>query len=189
VTEAPRIIPDKLTITYSEAEMQAFYRYAAARQDRGLDESTFWSALCIAIFGIGGIAVAAYYAGLLQSTEMRAVALTAYVAFAAGVVTYGVVTRVHYAQVVRKFHSRTAQTKKVWKVSFDTSGFSFKSDTSETRVPWSGVDAFDDHCSMMLLWFEGTQSIFLPARVFRDEHVRTNFVAAVAKRIEAAKKA
>jgi len=189
VTEAPRIIPDKLSMTYTEAEMWAYYQFAAARQKLAMDENTFWAALCIAIFGLGGLVVLAHYVGWVQTSEIRVVAFTTYAAFTAGVIAYHILTRIHYRQAATRFYGNTGQGQKSWDFSFDDAGFTFKSDTSETRVPWHGVNAFEDRGSTMLIWFEGTQLIFLPARVFRDENSRKNFAAAVANSVKAAKKA
>ena len=189
MTEALKIFPAKLSITYTEAEMLAFYHFAAARQNLAIDQSTFWAALCIAIFGLGGFVVLAHYVGWLQTSEIRVVAFTTYAAFTAGVIAYYIVTRIHYWQFAIRFYRDTGQAQKRWDFSFDDAGLTFESDTSETRVPWRGVNAFEDRGSMMLIWFEGTQAIFFPARVFRDENARKNFAAAVADSVKAAKKA
>jgi hypothetical protein len=180
-------VPDPLAFTYTEAELWASQRIAAARQERGASEGSFWGWLAVLEFGVGFVVLAAYYAGLVQPPEMRAVLFTAYVAFTAGVVAYGCVIYLHYRQLARDSYRQTGQEGKRWELSFDAAGLAMRSETTDTRVAWRAVNAIEQRDGLVLIWFDQLQPVPIPAWTFRDDGERARFITMIAGRIGAAR--
>jgi len=187
VSATEHIIPERLTFSYSEEEVWVFRKLAAARVDRGPSIYAFWAVMIPVIFGIAFAVLAVFYAGMLGVGQLRAVLFTAYLAFSAGAGTLFILIHLRSRQLARKIYEKTKREREIWQVAFDDAGLTCKSDTLETRVSWRAMTGIENWGSAVTVGMSRMQSFAIPARVFRDDAARTNFIAAVAARIAAAK--
>lgn len=180
-------LPEHLAFTYSEAEVWAIRKAAAAALDRGPSWDAFWFVVIGAIFGIGFAAFAAYHFGLVRRSELGPVLFTAYVAFIAGTLTYGITTHRRSRQLARHAYQAAGLGGNGWEVSFDRAGITCRNATFESRAPWSAVGGVADAGWAVMIWLDAMQALGIPSRAFRDAAAQADFVTAVAKRIKAAR--
>lgn len=179
-------IPQRLTFSFSEEEVWAFRRLAAARIDRGPSIYEFWAVMILVICGIGFAVLAVFYAGMLAAEQLRAVLFTAYLAFSAGAGTLYILLYLRNRRLARQLYKKTKRERESWQVAFDDAGLTCKSDTLETRVSWRALTGIEDCGPAVMIGMSRMQSFTIPARVFGDDVARASFIAAVAARIAAA---
>ncbi len=184
----PDIPPDRIAYAYSEAETWALQKIADARQNRSVSWDTFWGVLALLEFGVGFVVLGAYYAGWVAAAAFRTVLATAYVAFTAGIVAYGIAFMLWRRQYARAAYHAGGYGGKNWELSFDDAGLKFACEASDTRVPWSAVDGIEQHNAMVVIWFDRFQPLGVPARAFGNDTARDGFVAAIGERIAAARR-
>ena len=178
-------IPQRLTFSYSEEEVWAFRRLAAARIDRGPSIYAFWAVMILVICGIGFAVLGVFYAGMLAAGQLRAVLFTAYLASSAGAGTLYILHYLRSRHIARQIYAKTKRERESWQVAFDDAGLTCKSDTLESRVSWRALTGIENCGPAVMIGMSRMQSFAIPARVFGDDGARARFIAVVAARIAA----
>jgi hypothetical protein len=168
------------SVTYTEAELRDVGRLIAKKQARAGSNNTFFGMVFAVPLAIGFAVYAAFDLGLIPRAAVPAALGAAYIAFAAGWLSYGFWVRSFYRK-----HTRLPQILGPWNYVFDDSGVVYKSETTEVRFTWRGVNSVDDLGRIVLLLC-GSHWVFIPARMFADNASRAAFAAACAARMKAA---
>ena len=138
----------------------------------------------VGIFAVGLAALGAFKFGLFNARALKPVLFTAYVAFAAGAATYGLVIRRQY----RAYYRTYARITGTWHYTFDDSGISYKNDVRQSFLLWRAVKSVED-LGWAIVFPSSDQAIFIPSRVFGDAAARSKFATECVARIEAAGRA
>jgi hypothetical protein len=170
----------QFSVTYTEAELHDVGRLLAKKQARAESNYTFWGMLFAVPIGIGFAVYAAFDFGLIASAAVPPVLAAAYMAFAAGWFSYSLWIRSYYRK-----QARLPRNMGPWNFVFDDTGMLYRSETSEARYAWRGVDAIEG-LGRFVLFRCGTHRLFIPTRVFADNAALKAFGAACAARIKAA---
>ena len=168
------------SVTYTEAELRDVGRLVAKRQARAEDNYTFWGMLFAVPLVIGFAVYAAFDFGLIASAAVPGTLAAAYVAFAAGWLSYWFWISSYYRK-----QARQPGNMGPWHFVFDDAGMVYKSETNEVRYTWRGIDAIEG-LGRFILFRCGTRRLFIPTRVFADNAACKNFAATCAARITAA---
>jgi hypothetical protein len=170
----------RFSVTYSDDELRSYRRLMARRYARGSNDHTFFGLMILAIFAVGLAVLGAVDFGLVEAAAVQPVLVTAYVAFAAGWLSYWF--------LLQRYFSRQLGEQALWApwdYWFDAAGLGYKGATIEARFTWRGVQGVDD-LGAIVLFRCGNHAVFVPARVFANDDARKVFVAASAARIKAA---
>jgi hypothetical protein len=180
--------PDRFTVTHSEEELWALGKLAQRRLDHGPAEHVYWSVIIGLMLAVGLVPLAALAVGVIGSATFRPVLATTYLAFTAGGLTFWAVMIIRGRGLARANYRKGRGSETVEYV-FDDTGVVFRGDLRETRIPWPAVKGIEDTGTFVVIWLYNHQAVGLPARLFADAAAREKFVAAVAARILAAKRA
>lgn len=172
------------TITVGDDELWASGQFSTARYAERDDSLTYWGLWFVGIFAIGLAALGAFKLGLFDAAALKPVLFTAYAAFAAGAAMYGLIIRRQYRAYYRSF----ARNSGTWHYTFDDSGITYKNDVRQVFLLWRAVKSVED-LGWAIVFPSADQAIFIPSRVFDDTALRSEFVAASAARIQAAREA
>ena len=170
------------SITYTEAELRDVGRLLAKKQARAESNYTFWGMLFAVPMAIGFVVYAAFDLGLIPSAAVPGTLAAAYLAFAAGWLSYWLWISSYYRK-----QARLPRNMGPWHFVFDDTGMLYRSETNEVRYTWRGVDAIEG-LGRFILFRCGTTRLFIPARVFADNAACKNFAAFCSARIKAAAK-
>jgi len=175
-------IPDRVhfSVTYTEAELRDVGRLVAKKQARAESNYTYWGMLFAGPLAIGFAVYAAFEIGLIPSIAVPGTLAAAYIAFAAGWLSYWFWIWSYYRK-----QARQSRNFGPWHFVFDDTGMTYRSETSEVRYTWRGIDAIEG-LGRFILFRCGTRQLFIPTRVFADNAACKNFGAACAARIKAA---
>jgi hypothetical protein len=169
---------------FSEDEFRAFRKSKATLFARGDTNHTVFGLLGAAPIAIGLLALGAFKVGFIAPTTLRAVLVTAFGAFTAGVAG-------HYFLVKRHLRKLDASGERLlrgtWSFSFDDGGVHYKNEWVDIHLTWRAIDAVQDLRTFVLVR-HGRGALPIPSRVFTDDAARLAFVDAVAARIKAAAK-
>jgi hypothetical protein len=181
-------LPDRLVFTYHEDETRAYSRLVWARRDRGPDQSNSWAAMMAITLAIGLSVLFAKYLGLIASSEMRPVLFTAYAAFASGAFAYHAMLRIRYRAIARAMYRNNAMGIETIEMTFDVSGVVYKSAKFELRLPWAAVAEVIESSLIVVLLFQSSQGLPIPARLFSGAASPASFAAAMRERASAARR-
>jgi hypothetical protein len=170
------------TVTFGDDELRACHSLLARRYTRRDDALTYWGLLYVTILAIGLATFGAFELGLIETTALKPVLLTAYASSFAGAMSYWYAVHRHN----RAFYRNYARARRTWHYCFDDSGISYKNDAWQVHLLWRGVDSVED-LGWGVMLHTGEQVVLVPVRAFSDTTTRTTFVAASAARIEAAR--
>ncbi len=183
MSDTPDLPADRFVFTYTETELLALYRLADERTRQRASMDAFWGTLAILEFGPGFAVLGADYAGWVEPAAMRGVLFTAYVAFTAGIIAYGIAIALWQRHLVRIIVRAVSSEQRTCEMSFDASGMRFADNDVDSRVFWHAIDAAEEHNTMAVFWIEKIRPIGIPARAFRDDRARAGLLAAAAARI------
>jgi hypothetical protein len=178
VTDTPDAT--QFSVTYTEAELRDVGRLVARKQAGAEDSYTFWGMLFVVPLAIGFAVYAAFDLGLIPSVAVPAALASAYIAFAAGWLSYWLWLSSYYRR-----RSRLPLNFGPWNFVFDDAGIHYASETSDVRYTWRGVDAIEG-LGRFILFRSGGHRLFIPTRVFADNAACKTFAASCAARIKAA---
>jgi hypothetical protein len=168
------------SVTYSDDELRSYSKLMAKRYARGRNDNTFFGFLILAILVIGFAIFGAVDLGLVKAASVRSVLVAAYVAFAAGWLSYWFFVQRYFRKLLGGQSLRGP-----WDYWFGAAGLGYKGATIEVRFTWRAVEDVDD-LGTVVLFRCGNHAVFVPARMFTDNAAREDFVAASAARIKAA---
>ena len=178
-------LPDKLVFSYHEEECRAFDRLVWARRDPGPHYLNFKAAMTAITFAVGFVVLAGNHLGFVRSDEMPEVLFAAYAAFIAGAVAHRAAMQLRYRATERAmFRDIAAET---FEVTFDGSAIAYGNARYQLRAPWASVADVLEASLVVVLMFDYSQGVSIPARLFADQAARTNFVAAVRERASGAR--
>lgn len=183
----PSPLPDRLVFTYHEDEVRAYSRLVWARRDRGPDHGNFWAAMMAITLAVGLSVLFAKYLGLVASSEMRPVLFTAYAAFGAGAFAYHAMMRIRYRAIARAMYRDSAMGIETFEMTFDVSGVVYKNAKFELRLPWAAVAEVIESSLIVVLLFQSSQGVPIPARLFSGAASRASFAAAIREHASAAR--
>jgi len=186
VTAADDSFPQALSFAYSEEEYWTMRKLEARRFGRGPSFDSFWFVIVLFVFGVGLAVLAAFYAGLVEAREIRAVLATAYIGFTLGAYAMNFLMHLRSRQVIRQTFLRSGRGQETWRIAFGTAGIDCKTAAIETHVDWTAVTAIEDWGPLLGIWLSRLQVLHIPARVFADDAARKVFIAAVRARIDRA---
>jgi hypothetical protein len=165
---------------FSEHELRAFRKSKATLFARGDTNHTAIGLLGAAPIAIGLLVLGAFKVGFIAPATLRAVLVTAFGAFTAGVAG-------HYFLVKRHLRKLDASGERSWRgtwnFSFDDGGVHYKNERVDVHLTWRAIDAVHDLRTFVLVT-HGRGALPIPSRVFTDDAARLAFVAAVAARIK-----
>jgi hypothetical protein len=171
----------RFSVTYDDDELRSYSKLMAGRYARGRNDYTFFGLMILAIFVVGLAVLGAVDLGLVEAAAVRSVLVTAYVAFAAGWLSYWFLVQRYFGKQLGGQALRGP-----WDYWFDAAGLGYKGATIEVRFTWRAVENVDD-LGAIVLFRCGNHAVFVPARMFADDAARKDFVAAAAARKAAAK--
>jgi YcxB-like protein len=172
-------LPDKLVFTYQEDEATAYGRLVGLRRDRGPDYMNFEALMVALTFAIGFIVLIANYLGFVASSEMPHVLFTAYAAFIAGAFAHRAAMQVRRRAIARASFRDSEFGTETFETTFDCTGVAYDSVRCQMRVPWMAIAEVIEAPLVIVLLFDRTQGLPIPARVFTDAASRAAFVATV----------
>jgi hypothetical protein len=181
-------LPDKLVFTFREQEAAAYSRLVWGRRDRGLSFDNFMALMIVIIFAIGFCVLFANQLGFVTSSQMKPVLFTAYAAFFAGALAHRAAIQARYRAIARAMFRDSRKATDPFEVVFDASGVAFKNAKYHVRVPWAAVGEVIETSLVVVLLFEPSQGLPIPARLFSDPASRANLVAAMRQRASGAKR-
>jgi len=170
----------RFSVAYGADELRSYSRLMARRYARGGSDHTFFGLMILAIFAVGLVVLGAVDFGMIEATAVRSVLATAYVAFAAGWLSYWFLVQRYFSRQLGRQALRGP-----WDYWFDAAGLGYRGATTEARFTWHAVEGVDD-LGAIVLFRCGNHAVFVPARMFANDDARKEFVAASAARIKAA---
>jgi hypothetical protein len=178
-------LPEKLVFSYQEQETSAYDRLVWARRDRGPEYLNFRAAMYAITFAIGFAVLFANQLGFVTSSELPQVLFTAYAAFFAGGFTHRAAMQIRYRAITRAmFRDIAADT---FEVIFDAGEVAYSNARYQVQVPWAAVAEVIETSLIVVLMFERSRGLPIPARLFPDPAARANFVAAIRQHASGAK--
>lgn len=175
-------LPAPLSFVYRDGERPRFEALARRRLSRSLAWEPFWGVLMLMVFVIGLAVFGMQKAGFLPPAHLRTALVTAFTAFAGGVV----LTMLLFALQSRRLVREDGRDKVVWELAFADDGFTLKSELFETRFPWRTVRSVDLEPGAVFIWFGPAESLPIPARLFRDDAACRDFATALQARVRQA---
>jgi hypothetical protein len=174
--------PPPLVFTYQDGEMQRFRKQAGRRLARANQSYSWWGLLLAMIFVIGLAVLAAQKIGLLTASQVPAVLITAYLAYASGIALIMVIYSRRQREYERALASKLGETER--QVTISDAGLVHKSANYDMRVGWKAVKSIEALPGVVIIWLHWLQFMPIPARVFADDAARRTFIASVQAFIE-----
>jgi len=132
---------------------------------------------CVMAIAIGLFVFAANWAGWSSDR-----ALTAYVAFWAGVLFLIGAEHLLVQRFVRRQIRENGEANIIWQISFKEEGITCISEFYEIRVPWHAIKSVEVTRGFVVIWGR-LSHFFIPARIFADDTARNTIIATVKARI------
>jgi hypothetical protein len=183
----PSALPDRLVFTYQEDEVRAYSRLVWARRDRGPDYHNFRALMIVITFAIGFTVLFANHLGFVTASEMRSVLFTAYVAFFAGAFAHRAAMQIRYRAIGREMY-RDSLGIETFELDFGANGVIYRNATFELRLPWKAIAEVVETSLLVVLLFQSSQGVSIPARLFTDAASRADFVAAMREHASGARR-
>jgi hypothetical protein len=183
MSESENLFPCRFAFTYSEQEIGAYGRLAAARADPGPDGSSFFFAMIALIIGLGLIVALARYNDIIDQSALEPVLFSAYASFILGVAAYWLAMYLGYRRALRRYRAYSAGAH--CELAFEADSITSRDDRYDVRAPWQSVHEVDETASLIVLWLGYRTAFVLPKRLLADRDGRA-FVAALRARVAAA---